>query len=131
VSNIWRHAATCVVAMLMALVFAGAALAWSDWYVGEKESGPETFFGGDQDNSGFNFGLDGNVVYWTSPWGGTPNLGSRYIDSSGVGINSFDFRGSSFIDWRTLGGGTYGAAQCRASNANDYPALVSQCYTDN
>lgn len=104
------------VAGLVALVAATAAFAWSDNYVGS--GGPETSYPGDDDHSGFNSNLDGNALSWDAPWGGNPNMGSRYINSSGDGLNSFDWRASSFVDFRTT---SYGAAQCRRTPPTTMP----------
>jgi hypothetical protein len=112
------------VAGVLALVAVTSALAWSDLYV----SGGVTFIPGDDAHPGFNSNLQGNAVDWDHPWGGTPNMGSRYINSSGDGLNSFDWHASSFIDPRTI---SYGAAQCRANTANSFNARVWQCYTNN
>ena len=108
---------------LVALIGATAALAWSDSYVNNQ-----TFYPGDDDHSGFNSGLDGNALTFDNRFGGNPNLGSRYINPSGNGLNSFIWSTSSFVDFRTV---SYGAAQCRANTANNYPVYVTQCYTDN
>jgi hypothetical protein len=112
------------VAGALALVAATSAMAWSDLYV----SGGETFIPGQDDNSGFNSNLQGNALDWDHPWGGNPVMGSRYINSSGDGLNSFDWRSAPFIDPRDI---SYGAAECRANTANNFNARVWQCYTNN
>lgn len=119
-----KRVVALVVAALVALVAASTALAWSHLYV----SGGETFIPGRDENSQFNSGLVGNVVDWDAPWGGSPQMGSRYINSSGEGLVDFDWRASSFIDPRDI---SYGAAECRANTANNYNARVWQCYTEN
>jgi hypothetical protein len=125
-SRLRKRLVVLAVVGLVALTAATAAFAWSSMYVGA--GGPETFIPGDDDRSGFAGSLQGNVVDWDAPWGGNPNMGSRYVNSQGDGLNAFDWRAASFIDFRNV---SYGAAQCRASNGNNFSARVWQCYTEN
>jgi hypothetical protein len=122
-SNPRRQLAAFALAAIVALGVAGVAGAWADEYVANA-----TFWANDSGHSGYNSSLDGNALSFTNAWGGSPSLGSRYIDANGNGLNTYDFRGASFIDWRTV---SYGAAQCTANGGNGYPIYIYQCYTDN
>jgi hypothetical protein len=106
-----------------ALVLAAVAAAWSDSYVNNA-----TFWAADSGHSGYNSNLAGNALSVTNAWGDSPTLGSRYINSDGEGLNAYEWRGASFIDYRTV---SYGAAQCTANAGNGYPLYVYQCYTEN
>lgn len=112
-------------AMMAFIAVSGAsvALAWDDLYVHN-----EVFFPTDDDESGFNSNLVGNAVDFGNIYGGNPNMGSRYINSFGEGLNTFQWDNSSFVDERDV---AYGAAQCRANSANQYNVYVYQCYTAN
>ncbi|HEX7428800.1 MAG TPA: hypothetical protein VIZ32_24440 [Vicinamibacterales bacterium] len=124
VQTIARKQLTAIaVAVLLALGVTAIAAAWSHEYVVNA-----TFWANDSGHSGYNYNLDGNALNFTNAWGGSPTLGSRYIDAGGGGINAYDWRGASFIDWRTV---SYGAAQCTANGGNGYPLYIYQCYTDN
>jgi len=58
-----------------------------------------------------------------------PQMGSRYINSSGDGLTSWRWSNTgSIIDERDI---AYGAAQCKANDGNGYSVYVSSCYTEN
>lgn len=120
-----RHVLVGSVALVMTLVLTSVALAWGDLYV----DGPVTFYQGHgPEQSGFNSSLNGNVLEFDNIYGGNPTLGSRYVNTSGVGLNSYRWETATFIDWRTV---SYGAAQCKSNTANAYWIEVYQCYTSN
>jgi hypothetical protein len=118
-----RYVIVTTLAVLVAVVAAGAAFAWSQTYV----SGA-TFSAGQGNRSGYNSNLKGNALSFDNRYGGSPQMCSEYVDSNGVPENSPVCHPSSFTDWRTT---SYGAANCHADIGNSYSVYVSQCYTNN
>lgn len=114
--------AVCVVVML-AGVFAAAALAWSQYYVQNA-----TYWANDGNRSGYNSNLQGNALSFTNSWGGSPQMCSEYVDTNGQSLNSPVCHPYGWIDNRNV---AYGAAHCWANSANQYPLYVNYCYTNN
>jgi len=119
----YRFRAVLGVAVLAAAVGA-TALGWSQTYVQNA-----TWSAGSKAHSGYNSNLQGNAISFTNPWGGLPQMGSRYINSGGGGINSYVWSNTgSLVDHRTV---SYGAAECKANDGNGYQVYIYYCYTNN
>jgi hypothetical protein len=115
--------AVATITAFIALVVTSVALAWSETYAQNT-----AFWAGRDEESAFNSNLVGNALSFDNIYGGVPNMGSRYINSLGGGINEFIWDNEAFVDERDV---AYGAAQCRANTANQYNVYVYQCYTSN
>jgi hypothetical protein len=99
-----------------------AAMAWSDTYAENQ-----IWYGGEYDQSGYNYSLNGQAGYWTTPFGGDPLMGSRYVNDAGG--NSFMwYSGGGFVDFRDI---SYGAARCKAYDGNIDQIWTDYCYTNN
>lgn len=120
-----RRLAVCVTLIaVLAIVVTAAALAWSQTYVSAATWGP-----GSMDNSAYNSSLKGNVVSFDNRYGGTPYMGTTFIDSNGNALVAYRWENDGYIlDDRNI---SYGAARCRASGDNNYSVYVSYCYTNN
>jgi hypothetical protein len=112
-------------ALAVAAMFAAAAFGYAATYVSTVAWGP-----GSEDHSGFTTGLKGNVVQFDNRYGGTPYMGTNYVDTGGSYYMTWNFENDGYIlDNRNEF--NYAAAACRASGGNAYTVYVSSCYTNN
>ena len=118
-----RSAVALCVVIVLAGVFTGAALAWSQYYVQNA-----TYWANDGNRSGYNSNLAGNALSFTNSWGGSPQMCSDYVDTNGQSLNSPVCHPYGWIDNRNV---SYGAAHCWADSGNQYPLYVNYCYTNN
>lgn len=113
-----------LVLAILVMGLAAQALAWSQTYVSSA-----TWGAGSKDNSGYNSGLNNNFTSFDNRYGGSPQMGTRYIDSNGNGLVSYQWSNTGWLnDDRSV---SYGAAECAANSGNGYRVYVYQCYTDN
>ncbi len=119
-----RRSLAALAILAAALIVVPAALAWSQIYVSNA-----TWYAGSHAHSAYNSSLKGNVIRWTDPQGGAPQMGSCYVDAGGSCVNSFVWSNTGALtDYRTI---SYGAANCKANTGNGYPVYISECYTNN
>lgn len=120
-----RIALACALVAMLAALFAAIALGYSAYYVSSVAWGP-----GSEAHSGFTTGLLENVVSFDNRYGGTPYMGTNYVNSSGSYYTTWNFENDGFIsDGRNEF--NYAAAACRASGGNGYTVYVNYCYTTN
>jgi hypothetical protein len=119
-----RALALITMSLCAVVIGVGAAQAWSQQYVTNA-----TWTHGSKAHSDYNSNLKGNAIYFTNPWGGSPQMGSRYIDSGGNGINSYQWSNTgTLVDTRTV---SYGAAECKANDGNSVQVYIYSCGTNN
>jgi hypothetical protein len=107
----------CVVATV-----AVSAFAYADNYVTDVTWGP-----GSQDNSPYDYNWTGQATYFDQRYGGSPYLGTAYIDSTQTPVDSWDWNNTGGTDdLRDWYG--YAAGACRASGDNNYSLYVYYCY---
>jgi hypothetical protein len=121
--HLGHRSAIALVVVLLAGVFACAALAWSQYYVQNA-----VYSANDGQRSAYNSNLAGNAISFSNPYGGSPQMCSDYVNGNGQNINSPVCHPYGWIDPRTV---AYGAAHCWADSTNQYAALVNYCYTNN
>lgn len=116
--------ASAIVAALMALT-ATLALAYSATYLSGSSLNP-----GMESHSGFTTGLNVNQVQFDNRFGGTPYMGTNYVNSSGSYYMTWNFENDGFINDQRAEF-NYAAAACRASGGNGFNVYVTSCYTSN
>ncbi len=81
------------------------------------------------DSSGYNYNLAGQQVTFSHPWGGLPQMGTRYINSAGDGLTSYQWSNTGTLtDYRDV---YYGAGECKANSGNGYKVHIIRCYVQN
>jgi len=119
-----RRLAALAVVVLATAVLAAPAFGWYSYFVQNA-----VWNAGNNKRSAFNSNLKGVAVSFQNLYGGLPQMGSRYIDSSGNGLDSWKWSNTgNLIDDRNV---AYGAAQCMANSGNNYSVYVQWCYTGN
>jgi len=85
---------------------------------------------GSSRHSAFNNLYDYNEVVFGHPYGGLPQMGTRYERTDGTSGYSYMWSNTGNLkDYRL--GYSYGAARCKANDGNGYPVYISDCYTRN
>lgn len=116
--------ATLIVVAIAAAVFVVPAFGWYQYFVRNA-----VWNAGNNQRSAYNSNLKGVAVSFENLYGGLPQMGSRYINSSGGGLDSWKWSNTgNLIDDRNV---AYGAAQCMANSGNNYSVFVDWCYTSN
>lgn len=68
-------------------------------------------------------------VLFENRWGGLPQMGTRYVNTSGVGLTSYQWSNTgSLVDYRDV---SYGAGECKANDGNGPQVYVDRCYVEN
>jgi hypothetical protein len=123
--SLWNHADpkkkyVAVAAAVVALAFAGAALAWSQTYASSTYFSP----GGGR-TSASNSSIDDNQISFV----GSDGYGGTTLCTTQTVCYSTDFSNSGYIDdTRSI---SYGYAYCQASSANGGELYVYYCDTHN
>lgn len=120
-----RFVIALAVAAAIACVITAGALAYSVNYVTNATWAP-----GSQASSGFTTGFLANIVSFDNRYGGTPYMGTSYVDTGGGTYMTWHWENDGYI-FDDRNEFNYAAAACRASGDNNYNVYISYCYTSN